>query len=117
MNLFESLTLELARPGKRHGQLLSELTPYISLCEGTEADTVFSPFDHHTLPGELAGLRYSLGGNSGSEPVPNALRKDAVERLGTRVSELIGQMPRPRSYGVAVLARRRPKVSSGRSGS
>ena len=75
-----------------YGQLLSQLTSYVALCDGIEADTVRFLFDHYELKAELKALRYYVGVD-GRESVPNCLRGDSVERLSRRLADSLGQMP------------------------
>ncbi|HEY5958226.1 MAG TPA: CHAT domain-containing protein [Polyangiaceae bacterium] len=86
----ESVKLELVRPGPLHGQLLSQLTYYMALCDVIEADTVRFPFDHHDLKAYLKGLRYYVGADGNG--VPNALRSDSAEQLSGRLAETFEQM-------------------------
>ncbi|HKO49022.1 MAG TPA: CHAT domain-containing protein [Polyangiaceae bacterium] len=87
----ESLKLEIVRPGPLHGQLLSQLTYYIALCDGIEADTLRFPFDQYELKADLKSLRYYVGAQ-GDEIVPNRLRADAVERLSRRLADCLEQL-------------------------
>jgi hypothetical protein len=86
----ETLKLEIVRPGPLHGQLVSRLTNYVSLCDGVEADTIRFPFDHYLLKEDLKALRYFVGGADAR--VPNELRASAVERLSQALSEVLGGM-------------------------
>jgi hypothetical protein len=92
MDKINSLKLEIVRPGKRHGQLLSRLTDYVVLCEGTDADTVHVPFDHYELKADICALRYYVTGREGQQPIPSPTRADAVRHLSEQLEELVGQM-------------------------
>ncbi|MHC4627601.1 MAG: CHAT domain-containing protein [Planctomycetota bacterium] len=92
MDNFDSLKLEIVRPGRRHGQLLSRLTNYVVLCEGTDADTVNVPFDHYELRSDIRMLRYYVIGEEGQQPIPSPTRADAVRRLSEQLEKIIGQM-------------------------
>ncbi|UCE49218.1 MAG: CHAT domain-containing protein [Phycisphaerales bacterium] len=92
MDSFNSLKLEIVRPGRRHGQLLSKLTNYVVLCEGTDADTVRVPFDHYELRADIRALRYYIAGEEGQQPIPSPTRADAVRRLSEQLEKVIEQM-------------------------
>jgi hypothetical protein len=92
MDNFNSLKLEIVRPGRRHGQLLSKLTNYVVLCEGTDADTVRVPFDHYELRADIRALRYYIAGEEGQQPIPSPTRADAVRRLSEQLEKVIEQM-------------------------
>lgn len=53
-----TITLELLRHGPAHNQLLSPLTPYLSLCENHAAVTIHVPFEHNQLLFRLSALDY-----------------------------------------------------------
>lgn len=96
---FETLRLEIVRPGPRHGVLISRLTNYVSLCEGVAGDTLTLPFEHHELRSDIRALRYFAerpaddGQPRTPEAIPNTLRAAAVDRLSRRLAQVLAQMP------------------------
>ena len=92
MDKANSFKLEIVRPGKRHGQLISKLTNYVVLCDGADSDTISLPFDHYELRSEIRALRYFVGGGESQRPIPSPTRQDAVRRLSERLETVIAQM-------------------------
>ncbi|MFO0607186.1 MAG: CHAT domain-containing protein [Polyangiales bacterium] len=55
-----TVTLEVLRQGPEHNQLLSPLTPYLTLCGNHPAETLHLPFEHFRFLRRLRELHYRV---------------------------------------------------------
>ena len=92
---FETVSLELLRPGPAHGQLLSPLTPYVALCGDEGPVTLRIDLEHWSLLNRLRRLRYvvSQGQQQGLGVVPDPVREAEVLELGGEVSRILANIP------------------------
>lgn len=77
--------LEFLRPGPQHGQLLSPLTPYITVCNDVDVATIYVDLEQWELLTLLQGLSYQL---------PAAQRAAELRRLGQLVGGLLATVPK-----------------------
>lgn len=81
--------LEFLRPGPQHGQLLSPLTPYITVCNDVDVATIYVALEHWELLSLLQGLSYQL---------PPSQRAAELRRLGQLVGGLLATVPKLSGY-------------------
>jgi len=84
-----TIRLELLRFGPAHNQLLSPLTPYVTLCGNDEPASVTIPLEHHHLLNRLERLRYVTDG----APVSEGQRKAELRELGSIVGRVLANVP------------------------
>src|SRR6185295_4960821 len=85
MTRFNSVKLELLRPGPAHNQLLSQLTPYLALCGDGSPVTFRIEMDHRNLLNRLERLRYLT--------VQNHVREATVSEVGEEVADILSKIP------------------------
>ncbi|WP_434300353.1 CHAT domain-containing protein [Corallococcus exiguus] len=88
MRTLRTITLELLRHGPPHNQLLSPLTPYLALCGGHGAQTLYLPFEHREFQLRLRTLR-SIAATADADES----RRAYLCEVGQRLSELMGGIP------------------------
>lgn len=76
--------LEFLRPGPAHNQLLSPLTPYLSVCGDSPAGVVHVPYEHAVFERRLAHLRYDGAGDD---------RLAQLHDTGVDVSRMLAAVP------------------------
>lgn len=79
-----TVTLELLRHGSAHNQLLSNLTPYLALCQNHEAVTVHVPYDHNQFLHRLKAFDYQDDASS---------RQFTIDETARELGAFLGTIP------------------------
>lgn len=89
-----TVRVELLRAGPAHNQLLSPLTPYLGVCDDSDAGLVHVPFEQHVFDRRMRAMRHErIVGDAGSQPTERDHLPD-LRDLGVAMARLLGAVPR-----------------------